>query len=70
MERPRRHQHRTLQPQGTQQQQPAHSTARLADSLESIRQEFEALSQDANLARSQRDDLENNSSFFSLVALL
>lgn len=60
MDRGRRHQHRTLQPQGAQQQQPAHSSARLADSLECIRQEFEALSQDANLARSQRDDLENN----------
>lgn len=57
MDRARRHQHRTLQPQGTQQ--PPNS-ARLADSLDSIRQEFDAISQDANLIRSQRDELETS----------
>ena len=63
MERPRRHQHRSLQPSAAAAQPPVslqHSSARLADSLESIRQEFDALTQDAQLARSQRDELEGS----------
>ena len=59
-------QHRPLQPtgpptQGSAQQQ---SHARLNESFEAIRQEFDAVVSDVTLLRNQRDELEAKSSFF------
>lgn len=69
MDRNRRHQHRTLQPQGSAQPQQPLSTVRLADSLDSIRQEFDSLSQESTLVRSQRDELENSGLNLSFIPL-
>ncbi|KAI0322872.1 WD40-repeat-containing domain protein [Amylostereum chailletii] len=50
--------HRSLQPQGPQPpQQPGQ--ARINDLLETIRQEFDGLSQELSLLRPQRDDFES-----------
>ncbi|KAI5116548.1 hypothetical protein M0805_001289 [Coniferiporia weirii] len=52
--------HRSLQPQVPPPPgpQPAHSPARLTDSLDVVRQEFELVAQDLNLLRVQRDEFE------------
>lgn len=56
------HQHRSLQAAGStsQPQQPSHqhSLARLNDSLEIIRQEYDALTQDITAFKAQKDDFE------------
>lgn len=54
-------QHRTLQPTGPPTQGPSqqHSHARLNESFESIRQEFDVLTSDLGVLRSQRDDYES-----------
>ena len=62
-------QHRTLQPtaqpsQGSSQQQ---SQARLNECFETIRQEFDGLSQEFNLLRGQRDDFESKGAIRSLT---
>ncbi|TFY70313.1 hypothetical protein EVG20_g2690 [Dentipellis fragilis] len=55
--------HRSLQPTGPPPAQgpaqPGSSQARLAESFDNIRQEFDVLTQDLNHLRSQRDDFEN-----------
>ncbi|KZP33845.1 WD40 repeat-like protein [Athelia psychrophila] len=53
--------HRSLQPTGPPASGPStqHSHARLGDSFEAIRQEFDILSSDLNVLRGQRDDFEN-----------
>ncbi|KAF8875069.1 WD40-repeat-containing domain protein [Infundibulicybe gibba] len=53
-------QHRSLQPTGPPTQGPSqqHNPIRLTEAFETIRQEFDVLSADLNVARNQRDDLE------------
>ncbi|KAF7970926.1 hypothetical protein HWV62_22564 [Athelia sp. TMB] len=53
--------HRSLQPTGPPASGPSaqHSHARLTDSFEAIRQEFDILSSDLGLLRGQRDEFEN-----------
>lgn len=60
-------QHRSLQPQGPPPpiapQAPGHSPARLNESLEIVRHEFDLLTADLNQLRIQRDDFENKSEY-------
>ncbi|KAL0959562.1 hypothetical protein HGRIS_011272 [Hohenbuehelia grisea] len=53
--------HRSLQPSGPPPPGPSgqHNQARLADSIDAIRQEFDILSQDLAHMRTQRDDYES-----------
>ncbi|THH15316.1 hypothetical protein EW146_g5150, partial [Bondarzewia mesenterica] len=54
--------HRSLQPTGPPSQGPSSQQqpqTRLNDCFDTIRQEFDVLSQDLNVLRSQRDDFEN-----------
>jgi len=54
-------QHRSLQPTGPPTQGPSqqHSHARLTESFDAIRQEFDVLASDLGLLRNQRDDYES-----------
>ena len=54
-------QHRSLQPTGPPTQGPSqqHSHARLNESFEAIRQEFDGLTSDIGVLRNQRDDYES-----------
>jgi hypothetical protein len=54
-------QHRSLQPTGPPTQGPSqqHSHARLNESFEAIRQEFDILTSDIAVLRNQRDDYDS-----------
>jgi hypothetical protein len=64
------YQHKQLQPQGAPNAGPPASSvsvasgqSRLNDCFDTIRQEFEALAQDANLIRNQKDEADAGRTF-------
>ena len=61
-------QHRSLQPTGPPTQGPAQS--RLDSGLETIRQEFDTLTQELSMMRAQRDEYEAKSAYLPFSAHL